>query len=73
MIDGKVLNIYLRLTNGNQDLDLFEFAEEILKTAQEETTQSVMSKNCACYKLGYSALNNYTKVEKELLTKGEVK
>ena len=65
MIEGKVLNIYLRLTNGNQDLDLFEFAEEILKTAQEETIQSVMSKNCTCYKLGYSQLNDYASVKQK--------
>ena len=33
--EGEILNIYLCLTNGNKDLDLFEFAEEILKKAQE--------------------------------------
>lgn len=37
------------------------------------TEEEVMAKYCTCYKLGYSALNNYTKVEDELLTKGEVK
>ena len=33
--EGEILNIYLCLTNGNKDLDLFEFAEEILKKAKE--------------------------------------
>jgi hypothetical protein len=41
--------------------------------AKEQTTMEVMSEHCTCYKLGYSQLNNYTKVENELLTKGEVK
>jgi uncharacterized protein YeeX (DUF496 family) len=35
--------------------------------------EEVMSEHCTYYKLGYSALNNYTKVKDELLTKGEVK
>ena len=33
--EGEILNIYLCLTNGNKDLDLFEFAEAILKKAKE--------------------------------------
>ena len=33
--EGEILNIYLCLTNGNKDLDLFEFAEEILKKAKK--------------------------------------
>jgi hypothetical protein len=41
--------------------------------AKELTTMEVMVEHCTCYKLGYSVLNNYTKVKDELLTKGEVK
>ena len=34
--EGEILNIYLCLTNGNKDLDLFEFAEEILRKAERK-------------------------------------
>jgi len=33
---GEILNIYLELTNGNQDLDIFEFAEKIIQKFQEK-------------------------------------
>jgi hypothetical protein len=50
------------------DINIFGLArivEDILRKAQEKTTQSVMAENCTCYKLGYSQLNNYRKVENE--------
>ena len=43
--------------------DIYTFAKAILRKSQEETTQSVMGKHCTCYKLGYSQLNNFTKVD----------
>ena len=32
---------------------------------KEPTVKEVMSKNCTCYKLGYSQLNNYAKVKEK--------
>jgi hypothetical protein len=43
--------------------DIYTFAKAILRKSQEETTQSIMGKHCTCYKLGYSQLNNFTKVD----------
>jgi hypothetical protein len=36
LTDGEILNIYLEQTNGNEDLDIIEFAKEILKKASEK-------------------------------------
>ena len=50
------------------DINIFGLArivEDILKKAQEKTTQSVMSEHCTCYKLGYSPLNNYASVKQK--------
>jgi|FreactTroBogLake_1042271.scaffolds.fasta_scaffold87744_2 DNA repair protein RadC len=33
---GEILNIFLELTNGNKDLDIFEFAEKIIQKLQEK-------------------------------------
>ena len=33
--------------------------------AKEQTVMEVMSEHCTCYKLGYSQLNNYRKVNNE--------
>jgi hypothetical protein len=32
---------------------------------KEETTESVMSEHCTCYKLGYSPLNDYALVKQK--------
>jgi hypothetical protein len=32
---------------------------------KEETTNTVMSEHCTCYKLGYSPLNNYASVKQK--------
>ena len=32
---------------------------------KEETTNTVMSEHCTCYKLGYSQLNDYAKVKQK--------
>ena len=36
LTDGEILNMYLEKTNGNKDLDILEFAKEILRKAQEK-------------------------------------
>ena len=36
LTDGEILNMYLKQTNGNKDLDILEFARAILKKAQEK-------------------------------------
>jgi len=36
LTDGEILNMYLEKTNGNKDLDIFEFARAILRKAQEK-------------------------------------
>jgi hypothetical protein len=42
------------------------FAEEQHRRACKlEETQEVMAEHCTCYKLGYSQLNDYRKVENE--------
>jgi len=34
LTDGEILNMYLKQTNGNKDLDILEFARAILRKAQ---------------------------------------
>ena len=51
------------LKNVGYNTFIMRFARAILRKAQEKTTQSVMSENCTCYKLGYSQLNDYAKVK----------
>jgi len=36
LTDGEILNMYLKQTNGNKDLDILEFARAILRKAQEK-------------------------------------
>jgi len=36
-----------------------------LEEKEEPTVDEVMAEHCTCYKLGYSQLNNYRKVENE--------
>jgi hypothetical protein len=36
LTDGEILNMYLKQTNGNKDLDILKFARAILRKAQEK-------------------------------------
>jgi hypothetical protein len=47
-----------------QNTMLRQQAEKI-EALKAEATKSVMSEYCTCYKLGYSQLNNYRKVNNE--------
>ena len=63
LTDKDLEDIYQTMTGI--EVNYYEYARACIKKAQEKTTQSVMSENCTCYKLGYSQLNNYRKVNNE--------
>jgi DNA-binding FadR family transcriptional regulator len=63
LTDKDLEDIYQTMTGI--EVNYYEYARACIKKAQEKIMQSVMSKNCTCYKLGYSQLNNYRKVNNE--------
>ena len=65
LTDEEIRNVFFSVVEIKTDDPELIFAREIIKKTQEKIMQSVMSKNCTCYKLGYSPLNDYALVKQK--------